>query len=89
MSADAAVRRLILCALLLLGAGPAASQGFAGLRGDADGFAEVRPGVRLEFPADLGPHPAYRIECKSWYSGALMRAGGCAALYLSDQDRAA
>ncbi len=71
MSADAAIRRLILGALLLLGAGPAAAQGFAGLRGDADGFAEVRPGVRLEFPADHGPHPNYRIEW--WYLNVNLR----------------
>lgn len=71
MSAEAAICRLILCALLLLGAGPAASQGFAGLGGDAGGFAEVRPGVRLEFPADHGPHPDYRIEW--WYLTANLR----------------
>ncbi len=71
MSADAAIRRLILGALLLLGAGPAAAQGFAGLGGDAGGFAEVRPGVRLEFPADHGPHPDYRIEW--WYLTANLR----------------
>ena len=71
MSTDAAIRRLILGALLLLGAGPAAAQGFAGLGGDAGGFAEVRPGVRLEFPADHGPHPDYRIEW--WYLTANLR----------------
>jgi predicted secreted hydrolase len=31
----------------------------------------VRPGVRLEFPADHGPHPAFRIEW--WYLTANLR----------------
>ena len=38
MSAETVRRRLILGALLWLGAGPAAAQGFAGLGGDAGGF---------------------------------------------------
>ena len=43
-----------------------ASSGYAGL-GDqaAAGFAEARPGSSLDFPADHGAHPDYRIEW--WY----------------------
>ncbi len=41
------------------------AQGFAGLGGDAGGFAPVVPGRALSFPADLGAHPEYRIEW--WY----------------------
>ena len=39
--------------------------GFAGLGEDASGFAEVVPGRPIAFPADLGAHPAHRIEW--WY----------------------
>ncbi|MEA2884406.1 MAG: hypothetical protein QOH32_3662 [Bradyrhizobium sp.] len=41
------------------------AQGFAGLGSEAGGFASVIPGRALTFPADLGPHPEYRIEW--WY----------------------
>lgn len=44
---------------------PAAPRGFAGLGGQADGFAEVRPGRVFRFPDDYGQHPNYRIEW--WY----------------------
>ena len=40
-------------------------RGFAGLGGGGEGFAEVRPGRPLRFPADYGQHPNYRIEW--WY----------------------
>ena len=43
----------------------ALAQGFAGLGMDGSGFASVRPGRIFSFPADLGPHPDYRIEW--WY----------------------
>src|ERR1700753_749752 len=44
---------------------PVAAQGFAGLGMTAGGFAAVVPGRAFSFPADLGPHPDYRIEW--WY----------------------
>ena len=57
--------RLGLVFLALFWAGPALAQGFAGLGGSADGFAQVKPGMALEFPRDHGAHPAFRIEW--WY----------------------
>ena len=45
--------------------GKAFAQGFAGLGEGADGFAPVVPGRTFAFPADHGPHPAFRIEW--WY----------------------
>ena len=50
---------------LLLGAGNAFAQGFAGLGMDAEGFAVPEPGKRFAFPQDHGAHPDYRIEW--WY----------------------
>lgn len=41
------------------------AQGFAGLGTDAQGFASVTPGTKLEFPRDHAAHPNYRIEW--WY----------------------
>jgi predicted secreted hydrolase len=52
-------------ALLAFGQKRLHAQGFAGLGNDASGFASVVPGKVLTFPADLGPHPEYRIEW--WY----------------------
>ncbi|SDT19484.1 lipocalin-like domain-containing protein [Bradyrhizobium canariense] len=51
--------------VLGLGSSFARAQGFAGLGKQADGFATVVPGKAFSFPADLGPHPDYRIEW--WY----------------------
>lgn len=48
----------------------AAAQGFAGLGIRADGFAAVTPDRRLQFPADHGAHPEYRIEW--WYLTAVL-----------------
>lgn len=48
----------------------ALAQGFAGLGADATGFADVRPDTVLQFPADHGAHPDYRIEW--WYVTANM-----------------
>ncbi|MGX0875781.1 putative secreted hydrolase [Roseovarius sp. MBR-154] len=56
--------------LLLLLPAQAMAQGFAGLGTTAAGFATPQPGRALEFPADHGPHPAYRIEW--WYLTANM-----------------
>lgn len=39
--------------------------GLAVLARSAEGFAQARPGVALEFPRDHGAHPEYRIEW--WY----------------------
>ncbi|GFE64957.1 lipocalin-like domain-containing protein [Litoreibacter roseus] len=55
----------LLCLALLI-TPPAFGQGFAGLGTEADdGFAVPEKGVPFDFPADHGPHPAYRIEW--WY----------------------
>ena len=53
-------------------ASAAISQGFAGLGTTADGFAEVVPGKKIEFPRDFGAHPDYRIEW--WYVTANLKA---------------
>ena len=51
--------------------GKAFPQGFAGLGESADGFAPVVPGRTFAFPADHGPHPAFRIEW--WYVTANLK----------------
>ena len=56
--------------LLLLFPVTALAQGFAGLGSEAEDFARPVPGTALEFPADHGAHPAYRIEW--WYLTANM-----------------
>lgn len=48
----------------------AMAQGFAGLGTDAAGFSVPRPETQLQFPADHGAHPDYRIEW--WYLTANM-----------------
>jgi predicted secreted hydrolase len=68
MSANSHIsRRSFASGLVLLAFGQTRShaQGFAGLGSDAGEFASVVPGRKLVFPADLGPHPEYRIEW--WY----------------------
>jgi predicted secreted hydrolase len=50
---------------LAFGRKAALAQGFAGLEMQGNGFAAVTPGKIFTFPADLGPHPDYRIEW--WY----------------------
>ena len=57
--------------MLLLMASPALAQGFAGLGGDANGFAVPERGVALSFPQDHGAHPDYRIEW--WYLTANLK----------------
>jgi predicted secreted hydrolase len=54
-------KALILCLLPVT----AMAQGFAGLGTTSDGFATPAPDPVFDFPADHGPHPAYRIEW--WY----------------------
>jgi predicted secreted hydrolase len=61
------VRVLIACLLVVLAAcgSRVAAQGFAGLGGEAAGFADVVPGKAIAFPEDFGAHPDFRIEW--WY----------------------
>jgi len=60
------VRAVLLCLLCALAAPVATfAQGFAGLGGDASGFARPVRGTALQFPADHGAHPGFRIEW--WY----------------------
>lgn len=56
--------RALLAVLLWLPV-QAMAQGFAGLGTDAGGFSQPDPARVLEFPADHGAHPDYRIEW--WY----------------------
>ena len=51
--------------LLICLPGLAQAQGFAGLGGEAGGFALPDPSVAPAFPEDHGAHPDYRIEW--WY----------------------
>ncbi len=60
-----AARRLFLAGAAGLLAGHARGQGFAGLGTRVDGFALPDPADRFDFPADHGPHDAFRIEW--WY----------------------
>ena len=71
-------RRGFIGGALLAGlGGKTFAQGFAGLGETADGFAPVVPGKTFAFPADHGPHPAFRIEW--WYATAnLADASGTA-----------
>ncbi len=62
MSARAAALALLL---VVVCAGHGLAGGFAGLGEDAAGYADVVQGKEITFPADLGPHPDYRIEW--WY----------------------
>ena len=66
-------RRRLLARLAALAALPAAAraQGFAGLGQGGGGFALPDPATVLRFPADHGPHPAFRIEW--WYLTAVLR----------------
>ena len=50
---------------------PGFAQGFAGLGTASEGFAAPEPDPEFEFPADHGPHPAYRIEW--WYLTAVLQ----------------
>ena len=70
---NASLRARLVAAILaaiLPAAPPATGQGFAGLGTDAGGFAVPAPDGELIFPADHGPHPAYRIEW--WYLTATL-----------------
>jgi predicted secreted hydrolase len=79
MSGSGAItRRGLIGGALLAGlSGKALAQGFAGLGESTSGFEAVVPGKTLSFPADHGPHPAFRIEW--WYVTAnLVDSGGTA-----------
>lgn len=72
------MRRLLISLALILTAcgdpapsGDAVTQGFAGLGGDADDFAQVDPSQTLQFPDDHAAHPEHRIEW--WYATANLR----------------
>lgn len=56
--------------LMFFLATPAIAQGFANLGTEADGFSVPERGVSLEFPADHGAHPDFRIEW--WYLTATL-----------------
>ena len=47
------------------------AQGYAGLGGNAEGFARPEAGYQFQFPKDHGPHPSYRIEW--WYLTANLK----------------
>ena len=47
------------------------AQGFAGLGTAAEGFAQADPNTTLQFPADHGAHPDFRIEW--WYVTANLK----------------
>ncbi len=49
----------------------ALAQGFAGLGTPAEGFAQADPATVLQFPADHGAHPDFRIEW--WYLTANLK----------------
>jgi predicted secreted hydrolase len=79
MSANQLSRRGFASGLALLALSRKASlaQGFAGLGGDAGGFAAVVPARPITFPADHGAHPDFRIEW--WYVTAnLVDSSGAA-----------
>ncbi|MEL6417869.1 MAG: lipocalin-like domain-containing protein [Pseudomonadota bacterium] len=59
------MRVSLLILWLLLTPALALAQGFAGLGMDAEGYHQPTPDRALDFPADHGPHPGYRIEW--WY----------------------
>lgn len=68
-----AVLIVVLClAAVLWGGGEGRAQGFAGLGGAAEGFAQPDPGRELRFPQDHGAHPDFRIEW--WYVTANLEA---------------
>lgn len=54
-----------LLMILLLFSGALADNEYNLLRSDATGFAQVTPGLELNFPNDHLPHPDFRIEW--WY----------------------
>ncbi|MDU8945222.1 lipocalin-like domain-containing protein [Ovoidimarina sediminis] len=58
-------RRWFIRLILSLWAVSASAQVFGSIGPSADGFAQPDPAYRLSFPADHGPHPAFRIEW--WY----------------------
>ncbi|MCX8998163.1 iron ABC transporter permease [Rhizobiaceae bacterium BDR2-2] len=68
---DIARKTVAAAAFLIWGCAAALAQGFAGLGGDAQGFAVPERGTALAFPRDHGPHPEFRIEW--WYVTAVLK----------------
>ncbi|OIQ27845.1 MAG: iron ABC transporter permease [Alphaproteobacteria bacterium MedPE-SWcel] len=72
MTASRSLGALILAVLMLPGLWSGAQgQGYANLGSDAAGFAVPDPGRQLQFPADHGAHPDFRVEW--WYLTANLR----------------
>lgn len=64
--------RSSLAALILVSiCSGALGQGYAGLGSNSAGFATVERGRHLDFPADFGAHPDFRIEW--WYMTANLK----------------
>ena len=63
------MRIILICYLLSFAA--LADDSFQVLRDDAEGFSEVLPGKKFEFPNDHDAHPDYRIEW--WYLTANLK----------------
>ena len=60
------MKRLFTSALLALAATSVTGQDMLGdLREEGQGYAQVTPGHRLQFPRDHGAHPDFRVEW--WY----------------------
>ena len=64
-------RPIFAAVLLVLFAGIASPQGFAGLGENMEGFALPDPTTEFTFPKDHGPHSGFRIEW--WYVTANLR----------------
>lgn len=68
------VRRLrasFAALILALQSSAVLGQGYAGLGSNSAGFATVERGRHLDFPADFGAHPEFRIEW--WYLTANLK----------------
>ncbi|NLS04761.1 iron ABC transporter permease [Rhizobium sp. P32RR-XVIII] len=71
MNAKSMLAAALGLVFLFSAAGEASPQGFAGLGTSAEGFAIPKPGTEVQFPADHGPHPDFRIEW--WYVTANLK----------------
>jgi len=71
MNVKALIFAVLVCMAHSVQAQEFAGLGFAGLGGDATGFATPDPTYRLTFPADHASHPDFRIEW--WYLTASLR----------------
>jgi predicted secreted hydrolase len=66
----AGIAAALIALLMALAPSAAPAQGFAGMGGDAAGFALPTPDRALSFPADHAAHPGFRIEW--WYVTATL-----------------